>query len=161
MDQIPLAIFFNRMTGPLKLLLCSNTYNSKWILVKLTSHLWQITFTNPQAEKLSWLLLTKSLFNPARDLVVTLMIISDNFLENNPFPVESPQSYFYHVNDYLWHIISYGIHFLTLQRVSSRLPSKSIISLSKSPIEFPGCHINNITLTISSKWFPKKIPNFP
>jgi len=90
------------------------------------------------------------------------MITSDNFfLGNNPFPAESPQSSFYHVNDYFWHIISYGIHFLTRQRVSSILPSKSIIFLSKSLMHVPGCHINNIPLTISFKWFFKEILIFP
>jgi len=33
--------------NPLKLL-CSNSSNRKWILVKSTSHLWQITFTIPK-----------------------------------------------------------------------------------------------------------------
>ena len=36
-EQTPLVILFNRMTDSLKLLLYSNTSNSKWILIKLTS----------------------------------------------------------------------------------------------------------------------------
>jgi len=70
-------------------------------------------FTNPQAEKLSRSLLTKSSSNSsARDLIDMLMILSGNSLGNNPFPTKSPWSFFCHVNDYLWHIIFYGIHFV-------------------------------------------------
>jgi len=88
------------------------------------------------------------------------MITSDNFLGNNIFPTESPQSSFCHVNDHLWHIVSYGIHFLTPQRVSGRLPSKSIIFPFKSLMDSLGCHINNTPLTISSKLHPKEISIF-
>ena len=122
-------------------------------------NLWQVTFTNPKWKSCHdhfWQNLLSN--SPARYLVVTLMITSDNFLRNNSFPTESPRSSFCHVNDYLWHIISYGIHFLTPRWVFGRLPSKSIISLYKSPMDFPGCHVNNIPLTISSKWFPKEMP---
>ena len=82
--QTSLAILFNRMTSPLKLLLYSNTSDCKWIHVKLTLHLWQVTFTNTQVEKLSRSLRKKPPSNfPARNLVVKLMITSDNFLGNN------------------------------------------------------------------------------
>ena len=123
-DQTPLVILFNRMTSPLKLLLCSNTSNSKWILVKLTLHLWQVANTNSQVEKLLQSLLTKSLSNFIsrnfvfslsnlhRVLYVTLIITSD-IVENAKFS-----------------ITSYGIHLLTPQRVSDRLSLKSIITLS-------------------------------
>jgi len=129
-DQTTLIILFNRMTGPLKLWLCSNTSNSKWIIVKLVSHLWQVALQIPKRRSCHDYFWQDLLSNSqARELVVTLMITSDNFLGNNPFPTESPQSSFCHVNDYLWHIISYGIHFLTPQWVSGRLSSKSIVSL--------------------------------
>ena len=150
------------MTGPLKSLLSSNTYNGKWILVKLTSNLWQVALQIPKRRSCHdhfWQNLLSN--SPARDLVVTLMITSDNFLRNNLAPTESPQSSFCHVNGYLWYIISYGIHFLTPQCVSGRLPSKSIISLFKSPMDFPDCHVNNIPLTIPSKCFFKEIPTSP
>ena len=137
--------------NPLKLLLSSNTSNNKWVLVKLTLHLWQVTFTIPKQRSChdhSW---QNHLSNfPARNLVIKLMIISDNSLGNNPFPTESPQSSFCHVNDYLRYIISYEIHFHTPQWVSGRLPSKSIIFLFKSPIDFSDCHVNNLPLIISS-----------
>ena len=146
-DQTLLVILFNRMAGSLKMLLCSNTFNSKWILVKLTSHLWQVALQilkRRSCHDYFWQDLLSN--SPARDLVVMLMITSDNFLGNNPFHIESPQSSFCHVNDYLDIKSLMEFIFLTPQRVSGRLPSKS-----KSPMDFLGCHVNNTPLTISSK----------
>ena len=72
------------------------------------------------------------------------MITSDNyFLGNNLFPTESPRSF-------LTYNLSWNSYFLAPQRVSSRLSSKSIFPF-KSPIDFLGCHVNNIPLTTSSK----------
>ena len=130
----------------LKFLLCSNTSNSKWILVKLTSHLWQVALQIPQWRNCHdhfWRNLLSN--SPARDLVVTLMITSDNFLGNNLFPTESPQSS-------LTYNLSWDSYFLAPQRVFGRLSSKSIISKSIiSPMDFLGCHVNNTPLTISYK----------
>ena len=117
--------------NPLKLLLCSNTSNSKWIIVKLISHLWQVAFIIPKRRSCHdhfWQNLLSN--SSARDLVITLMIISDNSLGNNLFLTESPQSSFCLVNNCLWHIISYGIHFQTPQWVSSRLPSNLLFPFS-------------------------------
>ena len=87
-----------------------------------------------------------------------LMITSD-------FPYRTPTEFFYHINDYLWYIISYEIHFLTPQRVSGRLLSKSIIFLSSPQWTLLAVtltiHLNNTSLIISSKLHLKVVPISP
>jgi len=116
--QTPLVSLFNRMIDPLKLLLYSNTSNNKWILVKLTSHLWQVAYTNPQVEKLLRSLQTKSPNFPARNLVVTLMITLTTF-QGTIISLSNLYRVLYVtlmitsdiVENAKYSIISYGIHF--------------------------------------------------